>query len=383
MADWTNYVAYKGDYIAIHAPVNHAITIGEDTVVLVSIEIPLSLGWKGTIGAYFMDQDFNATHNIYDDKNAWAQLESSVGKVLGLPGLKLGRGRDFFEPLNGEGVGIRPVMPMSVISGMIKNYVKAAGKDRVLKMILRAIKDGVDVSDLVDSIKQQGGDSWPEMASIEKSINAGKNLEETDVNESISDKPSVNAEIEKLLRGLDPSEQTRTLDALEALKNAGDAGLSPTEWADKVRMLHPDGDFSMKDLLKSVVTKFKCCVQRAGDKLYVWNDDERDLGDVPPEVAGAIRGQVQLASTSMEIMRRLGEFTLPQLATEIHTRTGLPLSAASEFADHLINQFHGGMVTPIGDGKFKVNVEPKKTADDHMDDLRNILKNAGLNPGDN
>jgi hypothetical protein len=139
----------------------------------------------------------------------------------------------------------------------------------------------------------------------------------------------------------------------------------------------------MKDLLKSVVTQFKCCVQRAGDKLYVWNDEERDLGDVPPEVAGAIRGQVQLASISMQLMRDLGEFTIPQLATQIHDRTGLPLATASEFADHLVNQFHGGMVTPIGDGKFKVNVEPKKTADDHMDDLRNILKNAGLNPGDN
>lgn len=198
--------------------------------------------------------------------------------------------------------------------------------------------------------------------------------------ESISDKPSVNAEIEKVLNAHDPAEQTRMLDALEALKNAGDTGLSPTEWAAKVQELHPDGGFSMKDLLKGVVTKFKCCVQRAGDKLYVWNDEDRGLGDVDPAVAGAIKGQVQLASISMEIMKRMGEFTIPSLATEISSRTGLPLSAASEFADHLVNQFRGGFITPTTDGRYKINVEKKKTSDEHIADLKNILKNAGLNP---
>lgn len=200
------------------------------------------------------------------------------------------------------------------------------------------------------------------------------------VEESISDKPSVNSEIEKLLKDHDPSEQTRILDALEALKNAGDSGLTPTDWASKVKELHPDGDFSMKDLLKNVVLKFKCCVQRAGDKLYVWNDEERELGDVDPSVANAIRGQVQLASISMQLMRDLGEFTIPQLATKIHDRTGLPLSSSTEFAHHLVNQFQGGMLTPIGDGKYRINVEKKKTTDDHMADLKDILKNAGLGP---
>lgn len=200
------------------------------------------------------------------------------------------------------------------------------------------------------------------------------------LNESISDKPSINAQIEKLLQAHDPAQQTRMLDALEALKNAGDAGLSPTEWANKVKELHPDEDFSMKELLKGVVTNFKCCVQRAGNKLYVWNDEDRDIGDVDPMVAGAIKGQVQLASISMQLMRDLGEFTIPQLATEIHDRTGLPLSASSEFADHLVNQFRGGMVEPIGDGRFRVNIEKKKTSDDHIADLKDILKNAGIGP---
>lgn len=196
--------------------------------------------------------------------------------------------------------------------------------------------------------------------------------------ESISDKPSVNAQIEKLLKAHDLAQQTRILDALEALRNAGDAGLSPTGWAAKITELHPDGGFSMKELLKTVVSQFKCCVKRIGDKLYAWDDSDSELGDLPPELASAVRGQVHLASASMEIMRDLGEFTIPQLATAIHSGTGLPLAQSTEFADHLVQQFHGGMIQPIGGGRFKVISEPSKTSDDHMDDLRNILKNAGL-----
>ena len=134
----------------------------------------------------------------------------------------------------------------------------------------------------------------------------------------------------------------------------------------------------MKDLLKSMVQQFKCCVKRIGDKLYAWDDSDSELGDLPPEMASAVRGQVHLASASMKIMKDLGEFTIPQLATAIHAGTGLPLAQSTEFADHLVQQFQGGIVTPVGGGRFEVVDEPTKTTNDHMDDLRNILKNAGL-----
>ena len=137
-------------------------------------------------------------------------------------------------------------------------------------------------------------------------------------------------------------------------------------------------DYEYKELLKTVVSKFKCCVKRIGDKLYAWDDSESNLGDVPHDVETAVRGQVHLASIGTKAMKDLGEFTIPQLATKIHNDTGLPLAQSTEFADHLVQQFIGGMVSAVGDGKFKVIEEPSKTSADHMDDLRNILKNAGL-----
>ena len=171
-ADWTRYVSSKGgDSISIYAPVNHPITIGEETVVLVRIEVPLILRWNGMFGAYFMDQDYDHLDNIYDDKKAWAQFENSIGKILGLPGLKLGKDRDFFEPLDGgDEPGIRPIMHVADIEHLIKQYAITAGKDRVIKTLLTAIKhDRVDVSEPVNILKQQGID-WPELDSILKSL---------------------------------------------------------------------------------------------------------------------------------------------------------------------------------------------------------------------
>lgn len=173
-ADWTRYVSSKGgDNISVYAPVNHPIIIGEETVVLVHIEVPLTIRWNGMFGAYFMDQDYDHLDNIYNDKNAWAQVENSVGKVLGLPSLKLGKGRDFFEPLNGsDEPGIRPIMHIADIEHLIKQYATTAGKDRVLKTLLNAIKhDRVDVTEPITMMKQQGID-WPELDSILKSLKA-------------------------------------------------------------------------------------------------------------------------------------------------------------------------------------------------------------------
>jgi hypothetical protein len=175
-ADWTKYVRFISDELTINAPVNHAITIGEETVVLTKIEVPLTLRWKGMFGAYFMDQDFDHLSNIYDDKNAWAQVENSVGKVLGLNGLKLGKGRDFFEPLNGgDDPGIRPIMHLANIEHLIKQYAVTAGKNQVLKMLLSAVKyNSIDVIEPITILKQQGI-NWPELDSILQSLNATKN----------------------------------------------------------------------------------------------------------------------------------------------------------------------------------------------------------------
>jgi hypothetical protein len=200
--------------------------------------------------------------------------------------------------------------------------------------------------------------------------------------ESISDKPSINAQIEKLLAKHDPAAQTRLLDALEALKNAGPDGLSPTDWAAAVKLLHSEGDYSMKDLLTTAAKEFKCCVRRIGAGMYAWDDSDRELGDLPPGLDAAMHGSIQLSDIGMKAMEELGEFTIGELAAKISAKTGMPQQQAAAFAEHLVQQFMGGTITSTGDGKFKVNVEQPKTSANHMDDLKSLLRNAGLGPKD-
>lgn len=193
--------------------------------------------------------------------------------------------------------------------------------------------------------------------------------------ESISDKPGTNAQIEKILQKHAPAEQTRILDALEALQQAGPDGLSPMGWATKVKELHPEGDFSMPDLLKGVVKEFGCCVRRAGEKQYVWDDADRGIDDVAPEVRDAVSTQVKLSKVAMELMDKLGEFTANDVATKLNQRTGMPVDHALNYAQHMIDQFIGTKISDLGGGRYKVNVEPKNTADSQIDNLKRL---AGL-----
>ena len=196
------------------------------------------------------------------------------------------------------------------------------------------------------------------------------------LHESISDKPGINAQIEKILQKHSPADQTRILDALEALQAAGPNGLSPMAWAAKVKELHPDGDFSMPDLLKGVVKQFQCCVKRPAEKMYVWDDSDRGIDDVSPETRDAVSSQIRLSKVATELMDKLGEFTANDVATKLNQRTGMPPEHALNYAQHMIDQFTGTKLTSIGNGRYKVNVEPKATADSQIDDLKRL---AGLN----
>ena len=197
------------------------------------------------------------------------------------------------------------------------------------------------------------------------------------LHESISDKPGINAQIEKALQTHPEAEQTRIIDALSALQLAGPAGLSPKEWADKVRDLHPHADFSMSDLLKNTVREFPCCVKRIGEKLYAWDDADRGIDNVAPEVRDAISSQIRLSKVALEIIDKLGEFTVDDVATKLNQRTGMPMEHAVNYAQHIIDQFTGNKISNLGNGRYRVNVEPKNTVDRQIDDLKRL---AGL-PG--
>lgn len=170
--EWINKVSSKwGDGLSIFMDINHPITIGDDTVVLTRIEVPLNASWNGMMGAYFMDQDFDALENI-ENPAAWAQLEKSIGNALGLGTVKLSAGTDFWEPLDGgDDPGIRPILPKGTNQRLFGQYVAAVGKDKILKILLRMIKDRGDVSGIMSALAQLNVD-WPELNAIRKSLAA-------------------------------------------------------------------------------------------------------------------------------------------------------------------------------------------------------------------
>lgn len=170
--EWINKVSSKyGDGLSIFMNINHPITIGKDTVVLTRIEVPLTGKWDGMMGAYFMDQDFDALENI-ENPTAWTQLEKSIGNALGLGQVKLSAGTNFWEPLDGgDNPGIRPILPNGTTARLLKQYIAAAGKEKILKILLRMIKDRVDVRYIMSSLEQQNVD-WPELNAIRKSLSA-------------------------------------------------------------------------------------------------------------------------------------------------------------------------------------------------------------------
>jgi len=201
--------------------------------------------------------------------------------------------------------------------------------------------------------------------------------------ESISDRPSINFQIERELKKHAPAMQTRILDALEAVKDAGDEGISVKEWADRIRMLHPDDDHPVADLLRAVVGKFGCCIERLGDKRYGWSEKDNDAGAaVPQGVQDAMGDQVRLTSIALKTIRELGEFTLVELASAIARKSGMPISSAVAFAQHIIKQFIGGTLATIGNDRYKVKGEEKKSAADHVAGLKDMLRKSGLGPED-
>jgi hypothetical protein len=197
--------------------------------------------------------------------------------------------------------------------------------------------------------------------------------------ESISSRASINHRIERQLKSFNPTEQMRLLDALEAIKDAGESGLAPRAWAERIRALYPDGEFSVADLLKLAVKRFPFVIQRVGEGIYAWREQDSDVMEPDPNLATAMRGQVQLASMTMQIMKQLGEFTADDLAAAISRFTGMTPDHAANYAEHYISQFLGHTVQSVGDGVYRMHAEQPRTAEQHVQALKDLLRNAGLN----
>ena len=87
---------------------------------------------------------------------------------------------------------------------------------------------------------------------------------------------------------------------------------------------------------------------------------------------------IMLAGMVMQAMTELGEFTQEDLASRIASMTGMDPTQADTYAEHVISQFLGGKVEAMGPDRYRINAETNKTAADHVQDLKNMIKNAGI-----
>lgn len=210
--DWIKSVTlgYDGDP-SINMKINKPIEFGDDSVVLVKMEVPL-VGFKGLIGLYFMDQDHNNLERLEHDQEAWVELETIVGSALGLGTVTLGKGKDFYEPLNGgHDAAIRAVLPQGLDHKLFAQYIHAVGMEGAMKILLNSITRGAFALETISVLKSCGLDNaaltankdavlkalltlvrqgekekrvmalldqlkldWPEIESIKRSLEAGQ-----------------------------------------------------------------------------------------------------------------------------------------------------------------------------------------------------------------
>ena len=196
--------------------------------------------------------------------------------------------------------------------------------------------------------------------------------------ENVSHDPKINDQIEAAIAAFPKSVQTQLLDALDALKMAGEQGLSPQEWAAKVRELHPD--VNLAELLKATVKAFPFAVDRIGDRQYGYREDA--LGGIDAGTKAAMKSQVRLASEVMRAMEAMGEFSLDDIAQRIASMTGMPEEQAARYAEHVINQFQGGKIQMVGPDRYAVHGAERKSSEQHVQDLKDLIKRAGLGNAD-
>lgn len=144
------------------------------------------------------------------------------------------------------------------------------------------------------------------------------------LNESITEDPAINDLITQSLADLPASEQSKYLDALETLQNAGKAGLTGGEWMAAYRQLRGQ-DPAAKDVLTTCARFFMGQVIRKVGLKYIWDvenvayeDDEE-----PTPLEQAVSGHVDITYELISYAKQMGTVTVKNLARVITNRTGM------------------------------------------------------------
>ena len=201
------------------------------------------------------------------------------------------------------------------------------------------------------------------------------------LDEIFAENPRVNDKIEDALSVFPKDQQTRILSAMEALKHAGQDGLTVREWLTRYQQYQDlDGtteDGNPTDVLKAVAKGFPFAIKRVGEGRYAWVEEEApDMAQEPEGMDGRVKNaidqQVGLTYTALEAMRQMKTFTASDLAMWFNKR-GFDPEQAHGLADHMLNQFRG-MLSVHGD-IYTMQEEPAHTNADSMAMFKSFADN--------
>ena len=220
------------------------------------------------------------------------------------------------------------------------------------------------------------------------------------LNESFTDDPKLNADIERNLALLPTGSQPIVMDVLETIYNAGQNGISVDDVVEQVKQLNihePTGEYGelkagVTAIVRHLLTSkrsifsnkerggFGDFIEQRNGKFF-WKSTRNDMDldtEVDPQTRAAVGSQVELTSKALEAMRMLtrtsGLFTERDLARYLVNHVNVPKEMAINFANHVIGQFRS-MLTKV-DGGYALHDETPTTRDDSMKLFRDLEANA-------
>ena len=174
--------------------------------------------------------------------------------------------------------------------------------------------------------------------------------------ESVSDDPAINQLIDQNLAHLDVPEQSKYLDALEALQNAGRTGMTGQQWMAAYRAVRGTNEDDT-DVVKTCARLFMgTTIEKVGLN-YVWNIDGvsyQDDAETPDPLSAAVGGHVDLTYELLAYCRTMETVNIRSLSRIVSNRTRMDPTSAQQIALNFLDA-HRGMFTSIGDGEYEVN----------------------------
>lgn len=180
--------------------------------------------------------------------------------------------------------------------------------------------------------------------------------------ESIADNPEDNEMIEFIMaqEGLTPDQQSKYLDALEVLKNAGKNGLVAPAWVSAYKALRSDDD--AKDIVIAAAKLFYNKFVYKNGSVYYWDTavPEENEDGIDDFTRQAVTAHVDLTYDLIKACEDMDTVSIRSLSRLVMNRMhGVDPVIAQQVALQFLDA-HRGMFKPLGDGVYEVNILDKK-----------------------